>query len=271
MPFKEGQPSLTGCLGEIPLKQVVKKQFIGGPYIRLYDYFATLSFQYESGAILGRAKRDKISTLVNMLVVPGAEVIKFVKFMQDQANERLERFRNELGKEPDTFYDFILFRELEKSLTVVGLSFSKVFEEYTRGNKEVVKVFDRKVSLKDAWTRIQEYGVEGIGFGSSSPELTEKMYRTAHESIGTDMWSEARAHGLTIPEEPTRISLEEQERTALQMVAAYTSQYYPELVDPLDLRGCLEEKQMGTKGRKNIKKPKKEKLEKLKKQAEKKK
>jgi len=62
------------------------------------------------------------------------------------------------------------------------------------------------------------------------------MYRNAHESIKMDVWYEARAHGLAIPEKPTKISLEEQEGVVLQMVAAYTSEYYPELLDPLDLR-----------------------------------
>lgn len=237
MPFKEGQPSLTGLLSEIPLKQALKKQLFGGHYLRLWDYFATLSFQYESGAILGRAKRDKISTLVNMLVVPGADTKKFMKSMQDQANERLEKFRSELGEEPNTFYDFIFYREFEG---VVGLSLNKVFEEHTRGNKKVAKVFDRKVSLDIAWPVIQTYGAGGIGFGKSFPELTEKMYRNATENINMDEWSKAREYGLAIPEKPDIVSLEEREKSLLQIVAAYASEYYPELIDPLNLRCYLE-------------------------------
>lgn len=84
------------------------------------------------------------------------------------------------------------------------------------------------------------FGLEGIGFGSSFPQLTEKMYRNLHESIDMDVWSKWRAHGLAIPEKPTQMTLEEQEALILQMVAAYTSEYYPELLDLLDLRGHLD-------------------------------
>ena len=237
MPHKEGQPSLTGFLGEIPLKQALKKQLFGGHYLRLWDYFATLSFQYESGAILGRAKRDKISTLINMLVVPGTEINKFVKFMHDQAKERLEKFRSELGREPNTFHDFIFDREFGR---VVGLSLNKVFEEYMRGNKEVVKVFDHKVSLDIAWPEIQDYGAGGIGFGSSFPELTEKMYRNATENIDMDEWTKARKYGVDIPEKPDIVTLEEREESVLGIVAVYTAEFYPELLDPLDLRGYID-------------------------------
>ncbi len=237
MPFKEGQPSLMGFLGEIPLRQALKKELFGGHYLRLWDYFATLSFQYESGAMLGRAKRDKISTLVNMLVVPEAEVNKFVKPMQDQASERLEKFRNELSRDPTTFYNFIFYREFER---VVGLSLDGVFEEYTRGNKKVVKVFDQKVSLETAWPKIHSFGAGGIGFGSLFPELTERMYRNACENIDMDEWTKARKYGVDIPEKPDIVTLEEREESILGIVAAYTAEFYPELLDPLDLRGYLE-------------------------------
>ena len=92
------------------------------------------------------------------------------------------------------------------------------------------------MSLVVAYPDIEGFGLEGIGFGASFPELTKRMYRNAYEGIDTHLWSEARAHGLAIPEKPEIVSLEEREATVLQMVAAYASEYYPELLDPLDLR-----------------------------------
>ena len=52
-----------------------------------------------------------------------------------------------------------------------------------------------------------------------------------------NVWSEARVHGLSIPEKPLGMGLEEQEKVVLKRVAGYVSEYYPELLDPLDLRG----------------------------------
>jgi len=206
--------------------------------MRFWDYFTVLSFQYESGAILGRARKDKLSILGKMLVLPGTEVGDFVKFMQSQANERLEKFKNESGREPNTFYDFIFCREIER---VVGLNLNKIFEEYIHRNKEIIKLLDHKLSLDKAWDGIQVYGGAGIGFGSLFPELTERMYKNASENIDMDEWSQVRKMGVDIPEMPDIVTLEEREESVLGLVAVYVAEFWPELLDPLDLRGYVEE------------------------------
>lgn len=234
VPYKEGQPTLMGFLGSIPVTKVAKTRLFGGPYIRFSDFCTVLSFLYESGAILGRARRNKLSILEKMLVVgvpqPGTEPIKYLR---ELAKKRLDTFRSEVGKEPDTFFEFIRDRELESA---IGLSLTDSLEAYIGGNKEIMKALNEKVPLVRAEPFIKAFGLEGIGFGGSFPKLTERMYRNAYEGIDTDLWSEARAHGLAIPEKPAIVSLEEREETMLQMVAAYASEYYPELLDPLDLR-----------------------------------
>jgi hypothetical protein len=243
VPYDEEQPTLTGVLSWIPLKNVVKKQVFGGRYLRLWDFFATLSFQYESGAILGRAKRNKISTLENLLVVPGVEISKSVKLMQDQAKERLEKFRNELGKEPDTFNEFIFNREFDRLLgEAFGLTLDELFILSVEEKKDtVVKVSDHKISLDIATHQARIFGLEGIGFGSSFPELTEKMYKNAYENINTDEWSVVRNMGVDIPEIPDIVTLKEREDGVLGTLAGYAYEFYPELLDPLDLKDYIGE------------------------------
>lgn len=160
-----------------------------------------------------------------------------MEVLQKLARECLDKLRNEVGKEPDRFDEFIQFRELEDT---IGLSLNDCFEAWTHGNKKVMRAFDEKFPLEKVEPIIKMFGLEGIGFGSSFPELTEKMYGNAYEDIDMDAWSKHRAHGLAISEKPTIISLEEQEETVLQMLAAYMAEYYPELLDPLGLRGYLE-------------------------------
>ena len=65
------------------------------------------------------------------------------------------------------------------------------------------------------------------------------MYQKARK-VDDDFWARTWAHGLDIPETLKPWSLEETQRAVLKMVAAYTSEYYPELLDPLDLRGHLD-------------------------------
>jgi len=225
---------LMGFLGIPIVTKVAKTRLFGGPYIRFYNLFEVLSYLYMTGAILGRARRDNITELAKMFSMPGGEE-EFMNWLQKQAKERLVKFRNEVGKKPDRFDEFILFREFESA---TGMSLTGWFGN-KKETKKLLKACDEKVPLEEAEPVIKEFQLEGIGFGSSFSELTEKMYRNSYENIDMDLWSKHRAHGLAIPEKPTIISLEEQEEIILQMVAAYASEYYPELLDPLDLRGHL--------------------------------
>ena len=52
-------------------------------------------------------------------------------------------------------------------------------------------------------------------------------------------WAEARSFGLNIPEKQDIIPIEERENEILQTVASYATEYYPELLDQLDLRNYL--------------------------------
>lgn len=237
MPFREGQPTLIGFMGIPIVTKAAKTRFIGGPYMRFYNLFEVISYLYMSGAILGRARRNKFSILAKILVVPGTDVNEFIEFLQEEAKNRLEQFVNEVGKEPNTFFEFILIKELEKA----GINIGDSFEAYMHGDKSVIKAADEKVPLQAAEPIIKKFQLEGIGFGSAFPELTEKLYRNTFEKVDRDSWVEARKYGLAISEEPTIISLEEQEEIVLQMVAGYASEYYPELLDTLDLRQYLEQ------------------------------
>ena len=243
MPYKEGQPTLMGFLGIPIVTKAAKTRLFGGPYIRFYNLFEVLFYLYMTGAILGRARRDKVSELAKIFSVPGREE-EFMNWLQEQAKERLDKFRNEVGKEPSTFTEFILFREFESA---TGMSLTGWFGN-KKETKKLLKACDEKVPLEKAEPVIKEFQLEGIGFGSSFPELTEKMYRNSFENIDMDVWSKHRACGLAISEKPTIISLEEQEDIVLNMVATYASEYYPELLDPLDLREIVEEEIEKSKG-----------------------
>jgi len=204
-----------------PLNEMVKTSLFRGPYLTCGQAIMAGEFLYETCAILGRARRNKLSILVRTLPILEGHENDFINDVQKTARDRLQQF----GKEPDSFVNFILSTELEN----IGVSL-------TDSNQKVLKkTLEEKWLLKEAEPKIKSIGVEGLGFGSSLPELTEKMWKSAYESVDTDQWSEARAYGLILAEKPTRISYEEHEQSVLEMVANYTSEHYPDLVDPLDL------------------------------------
>jgi len=94
-----------------------------------------------------------------------------------------------------------------------------------------------KVDLKMAEPDVMALLVQGIFFGASFPELTEEMFRKAMNTYGD--WVRTVGYGLKIDKEVKGISLEEVEEAVLQMVAVHTLEYYPELVERLDLGDFL--------------------------------
>ena len=246
MPYEEEQPTLMQIfvLAWIPLKQVVRKKLFRKRYITMFYYSRTLVFQYETGALLGRAMRHKLDILHKMLVRPGTDINRSIAFIQSEAKVRLKKFTEEKGKEPDTFNDFIALKELEEAAKVMGLSIDEdaYYQDPKSHLKNLGKLYGHELALDDVYKNILNCGLYGIGFGSSFPELTVKMYKNTYENIDINMkeWAEARSYGLNIPEKPDFIPLEEREREILAIVAGYTGEFYPELLDPLDLRGYID-------------------------------
>lgn len=243
MPYKEEQPTLMQIfiLAWIPLKQIVRKKLFGKDYIRAFDYARTLAFQYETGALLGRAMLDKLDIFHKMILKPGTDVNRSIAFIKSEAKDRFRKFIEKKGKEPDSFNDFIAQEELEEVSKVMGLSIDDdaYYGKPKSHLKNLGKVWCYEFTLDDVHKNIQNCGWYGLGFGSSFPELTVKMYKNTYENIDMNAWAEARSFGLNIPEKPDIIPIEERENEILQTVASYTTEYYPELLDQLDLRNYL--------------------------------
>ncbi len=233
MPYKEGYLDLLEYFSLVPVKREIKKPFLGKPYLQLHAYYHILSFVYEDGALLGRAKRDKLDILEKMLVIPGLS--KPMESAQETAKGELEEFRKETGGEPYSFYDFIEYMYLERALKPYGLTLEPRNEKEAR---KIRKVFESKISLTEAIPMIKLHVLDGIGFGSSFPKLTEKMITQQQMK---DRYYDAFVRDKR-SEKPMKIStLEERERAVLLMLSAYTSEFYPELIAPLDLQREVEE------------------------------
>jgi len=249
-------------LGYKPVVALAKKRLFGGPYLTFNDYCAVLASVYESAAVVGRAKSDKLSIIEKIIAAQypqnGPEPIKDHQIRA--AKERLDEFKKGRGREPHSFLEFIQVKQLENAIPdekLKGLP-SAIYDMRQKGrtdgretdkvrelrqlsfkSKKVLKKLEMKISLKGSEIGIRIFGREGIAFGISFPKLTERMYRNLHENIDMLGLPEAEAHGLSIPENPI-ISLEEGEEEILQIVSVYTLRYWPEMLDPLDLRGHLE-------------------------------
>lgn len=257
MPYIEGQLTFIDFLGYQPVMALAKKSLFGKLYLTVIDHWGVLAAVYESAAVLGRARREKLGVLERMLEAqapwlgPG-----LMKSSQERAKEHLDAFRSEFGREPHSFLEFICVKRFGNGFPELKQLLSAIYDRRRRGerdtdlvrelrqlsskeSKKVLKKLERKVSVASVEPAIRIFGREGIGFGSSFPRLTESMHRNLHENIDMLGLPVARAHGLAIPEKPI-ITLGEAEEEILQIVAVYTNRYWPEMLDRLDLRGCLE-------------------------------
>ena len=250
--------SLPGFLVWILLKSLVRKTFIGQRYIPFATCLLLFQVEYETGAVLGRARRGKLDILKKMLSGPGLNLANVIKDVQEAEKKRLDDFKKEHGDEPKTFGDFIYWPLWERAtgLTLDGLFKPSGIENHEIIRKRLSKIIQKKLGVKipldEAQPKISTILLEGLGFGSTFPELTEKMFKNvyAYKKNDEELWGISRALGFSTPEDLSRRvglstpegyppTLREKEKLILGTVALYTSQYYPELLDPLDLRGHL--------------------------------
>jgi len=209
--------------------RIVKRRLFGASYIRLGSFLVVSSLLYETGAILGRARSDKLALLAKVFPADPGKEESFINELQKEARKRLEEYKSEFKEEPSSFIRYFYLIGIKK----LGLDPSDT------PFKTLKKAFAEKGPIIQFGPYIRAFGLQGVGFGSLFPQLTEKMYRNAYQSDALDVWSEAKAHGLSIPKEFIPMNFEEQEKAVLKQVATFVSGYYPELLDPLDLRGYL--------------------------------
>jgi len=243
MPYGSEPSSLALLLCQPFLNKITRKPLFGTPYARSIDLIDVEERLYSIGAALGHVMRNELDILVKLLFVPGAnqdEADRIMSLCKKDARKNLEEFRNKYGRDPDTFGGFTSYRRVENRLRNEGIRISArdAMEAYAQGDRKIRKIFNEKVDLEGIEGIVFPPLLQGIHFGRSFPELTEKMYRKAYED---DQGILARKwNGVTIPEELKAWSLEETQKAVLQIVAIYSSKYYPEVIDPLGLRGFLQ-------------------------------
>jgi hypothetical protein len=215
----DSKPTLTYCLAEAATQKVVKTWLFRGPYVTLGTYLALCAGLYETTALLGRAFRDRLLALEKMLGRPPQRG-QLIETLKKMAKDRRARFPGH----PKSFYEYFSQTELPK----FSHSVSPLHPDSTNALKE-------KLPIKKIWLFIEMWTSEGFAFGALFPDLTEQMYRNAHENIDRELWQQARTAGLSLAESPPNVTLEDQELKMLTTVSAFAGEYYPELLKPLGL------------------------------------
>jgi hypothetical protein len=226
------------------LNNIAIKPIFGKPYVRAIALIDTEERLYSIGAALGHALRKKPDMAVKLLFSPNTGESKVKSIMntcKTDAKKNLDDYLDKFGYAPKTFGDFVSYRSVENALKNEGimLNTKEASKAYVEGNKKVKRIFDQKVDLNGIEERMLIHFWQGVQFGMSFPELTEKMYQQASEE-DSKFWADSLWSGLKIPEDLRVENFDAIEKYLLKILASYASENYPELLEPLDLKAYLD-------------------------------
>ncbi len=196
---------------------VVEKNKSGGYEISGFNMLISGLWVFQKGAILGRARADRIEVLAKLVAQEGGEE-KMCAFWRSSS----EKLLDDSGKRQSSFMD--LWTKLR-------------FPSVDLGNMDVLKTLhSRKYRLGEMLPQFQVAAAVGIGLGALYPELVQKMWINAYETDrDRQIWEKARSAGLDIPGKQSHLPLREMEELVLLEVYDFAKDYHPSLIKPLDL------------------------------------
>ncbi len=212
------------------------------PRSRLLVYWSLLPCIYECGAVLGRARRAKVELLELMIPLSHSRIqalhpkpvrreTSIVNSAKEAASLRLDEFTTKKDREPMSFTELV-------DSTIVATFFPADITVKER-EKSSQLIFRRPFSLNEVYPYLRVFLLEGVGVGSTFPDLTERLFGNRYQSIDMAKWNkskkETRQQGMVFPEEPTAINLIAFERDILITIAMVSEDSYPQLLQPLDL------------------------------------
>jgi hypothetical protein len=233
MATDEEASRLVSWLSKEVIQPNLEKRPFGGYDVRYSPVLFGSVWLFTKGAVLGRARSDRLEVLMKLFGKPGTEG-DLCRVLHDGSIEAVKQY----GKEPDSFRDFWIKTGPSELETLLSSDLET--------KKRAIKV---KRPLREIMPRLYDWLLHGIGFGATYPELTERMWRQDYETPPPELdpikRRLAEAGGVAGgPWEPS--PLEEQEHELLVLVAYFVGEHCPELVEPLGLVEELEE------GRKDV-------------------
>lgn len=211
--------SVIAELVRVIIEPASQKKPLGDRYITCWRYLGCYELAFESGAVLGYAFSDRLATLAQLFCDPGREQ-ELAGWMKHAAVQRF----TEQG-EPKNFLDMAMWHEKSRA------------EEVWRKSGETEAEIERSIEsytlpLNDAFGRLQGAVTIGIGFGSTYPSLTERMWQDAYEKPNDPVELETmRKAGLSINGRTMdALPLAQQQEKLLSFVRLFVTQARPDLL-----------------------------------------
>lgn len=221
--------------------------------MRFPEFITGCAVLFSEGAVIGRAKRDTFDLLAyalfdyertnrNLGVATGPSWL--IDWIQDNATQSLERYRNFCGELPTAFGKFVSVLMYRDRGAVYPCSQYHLLTmspgEADRNYQRIDELLKSKVPAETANLEMAEWCLMGFGFGFKYPDLTKRLYE-GESSYDSDKWTQYRDAGLPIPESSMMPPLSECESQMFKLMAIYAAMYYPAMLQTLGLEVYLPE------------------------------
>jgi uncharacterized protein YprB with RNaseH-like and TPR domain len=213
-----GKSTLFLQLGSSAMDQVSRAGPAGQSYVPLSGMLHVCAYLYETGAVLGRASKDRLLELLSMSFA-SEEVQHCLAELRRLLRRRLETS----GRYAHSFYTFYLhgtMRDMNMNFDINGM-------------REAHHNIRDKI---EAGHFLEYAGAEGFLLGGWYPDLAEKMYGKGY-GAQEDIINEMTRGVALLPEETNIKSIQEREQLILKKVSAYVLKYHPELTDTFRVKG----------------------------------
>ena len=205
-------------------KQIETKGFISRrKIIRIGPLITTAGFLFETGAVLGRAMRDRLEILAYPFSGTEPDAHELAEVMRNEGREIAK-----MGNGATTVQEFTLITMMRQSQPTASLDDMGAWM-LAHGNKEV--------SLEQAMESTLMLEIDGVCFGSEFPDRFEELYINSYGRPDPERWQFWVQAGLNIPDEPPEfVPLDVRTEQDLTLFANYCAEFYPDYVTKLGLQ-----------------------------------
>ncbi len=198
---------------------VAEKPLLGKRRARSGPLLTAVAFLTSGGAIIGRAKRDRVLRLWDALAegssLTTTEILEHLSLMADN-------LRAALQPEPDSFYRLAIRLQLpglpdDQAMLVAGAQHRAIVPE------------------KNAYLQLQTAVIRGIALGVTHPDIVQRIWQRESQSLSPERTARARAAGLELLGDGQPLSLDEAEHDLLLELLQYASERNPSLIEALGL------------------------------------
>ena len=230
----ESKPSLLRCMAILPMKGITQRGFLGGRYVKVGGFECIIGVLYEQCAVLGRLFAKVSWNIAKLLQAQPGKEMEFLTLIMKWAGQRMKKYHDIYGFNPDSLFEFVLATEYNKS----GLTFPQKDKGTFKDFERMGLVARKKVNLDNVnvWKNVEMTLAEGVGFGLLYPEFTWEIVQKQHQpqDIETDSWKEfSRLSGDVIPKELATQSPKQFEDMIITLVNEYTREFRPELAQQI--------------------------------------